>query len=152
MTLARQSVLDRLLGPDPPTQARSIQKVKDSLKRDLEWMLNTRRNPKPVPDGLSELNNSLYVYGVPDISSLSLNSERDRNRLLLILDQTISALEPRLTNVRVTLDNSNARPRELRFVIHGLLLIDPSPEPVYFDTVLELNSGEYQIAGERHAR
>jgi predicted component of type VI protein secretion system len=33
----------------------------------------------------------------------------------------------------------------LRFRIEGLARIDPAPEQVTFDTVLELTSGEYQV-------
>jgi len=36
----------------------------------------------------------------------------------------------------------------LRFQIQGLLRIDPAPERVTFDTVLELTSGEYQVKGD----
>jgi len=41
--------------------------------------------------------------------------------------------------------------RQLRFQIEALLLMDPSPELISFDTVLELSSGEYQIKGEQSA-
>ena len=37
--------------------------------------------------------------------------------------------------------------RSLKFVIEGLLCMDPAPEPVRFDTVLELGKGEYEIKG-----
>jgi predicted component of type VI protein secretion system len=37
--------------------------------------------------------------------------------------------------------------RALNFVIEGLLCMDPAPEPVRFDTVLELGKGEYEIKG-----
>jgi len=41
--------------------------------------------------------------------------------------------------------------RVLRFQIEGLLLKDPAPEQVSFDTVLQLANGEYQVKGERSA-
>jgi predicted component of type VI protein secretion system len=31
--------------------------------------------------------------------------------------------------------------------MEGLLRMDPAPEPVFFDTVLEPNSGQYQVKG-----
>jgi type VI secretion system protein ImpF len=39
--------------------------------------------------------------------------------------------------------------RTLRFVIEGLLRIDPAPEHISFDTTLELTSGEYAVKGDR---
>ena len=38
--------------------------------------------------------------------------------------------------------------RVLRFQIEALLKMDPAPEQVLFDTVLQLNSGEYQVKGD----
>jgi predicted component of type VI protein secretion system len=42
--------------------------------------------------------------------------------------------------------------RALRFVIEGLLCMDPAPEPVRFDTVLELGKRAYEVKGEDSAQ
>jgi predicted component of type VI protein secretion system len=39
----------------------------------------------------------------------------------------------------------------VRFVIEGMLRIDPAPEHVVFDAALELTSGEYQLIGDASA-
>jgi type VI secretion system protein ImpF len=39
----------------------------------------------------------------------------------------------------------------LRFQIEGLLDMDPAPERISFDTVLQLSSGEYQVKGDPSA-
>jgi type VI secretion system protein ImpF len=150
------SVLDRLidLNPDattdpPASRSQSVRQLKASLRRDLEWLLNTRRNPDEVSETYEELFRSLYNYGLPDITSMTLNSPRDRQRLLQLVEQTIEMFEPRLTAVRVrTVDNTGSGPRILRFQIEALLKMDPAPEQILFDTVLQLNSGEYQIKGD----
>jgi type VI secretion system protein ImpF len=150
------SVLDRLidLSPDvsadpPSNRSQSVRQMKASLRRDLEWLLNTRRNPDEVPETYEELSRSLYNYGLPDVTSMGLNSTRDRQRLLRLVEQTIGTFEPRLTAVRVrAADNSNSGPRILRFQIEALLKMDPAPEQILFDTVLQLNSGEYQVRGD----
>jgi type VI secretion system protein ImpF len=41
--------------------------------------------------------------------------------------------------------------RMLKFVIDAFLKVDPAPEHVSFDTVLELTSGEYQVKGDSRA-
>jgi type VI secretion system protein ImpF len=122
------------------------------VRRDLEWLLNTRRVVEPPPESLIEVNRSLYNYGLPDFSSYSLSSPKDRGKLLRALETTIALFEPRLAGVKVTaVESPTAGSRVLRFQIEGLLLKDPAPEQVSFDTVLQLANGEYQVKGERSA-
>jgi type VI secretion system protein ImpF len=154
------SLLDRLIDADPQsrveapmTWAQSVRMLKASVRRDLEWLLNTRRIPEPLPDNLTEVEQSLYNYGLPDITSLSRDSATSYTRLLRQVDRAIAQFEPRLTRVRVSLvetEGENAR-RELRFQIEAVLRMDPNPEPVLFDTVLEFSSGEYDVKGDTRA-
>jgi type VI secretion system protein ImpF len=150
------SVLDRLIDLDPNASAdppanrsQSVRQLKASLRRDLEWLLNTRRNPDEVPETYQELFRSLYNYGLPDITSIGLNSPRDRQRLLRMVEQTIEIFEPRLLSVRVrAVDSASSGPRILHFQIDALLKMDPAPEQILFDTVLQLNSGEFNLRGD----
>lgn len=150
------SMLDRLIdlnpnvAADPPAnRSQSVRQLKASLRRDLEWLLNSRRNPDEAPETYEELFRSLYNYGLPDVTSMGLNSPRDRQRLMRHIEQTIEIFEPRLTGTRVrALENTGSGPRILRFQIEALLKMDPAPEQILFDTVLQLNSGEYQIKGD----
>lgn len=151
--LERMTDLDPASATDPPqTRAQSVRQLKSALRRDLEWLLNTRQIPGGVPESYRELEKSLYGYGLPDVTNLSANSTRDRNRLLRMLEGTIASFEPRLSGVKVTIvDSGSNSGRQLRFQIEGLLLMDPAPELISFDTVLQLSSGEYQVKGEQSA-
>ena len=146
-----QSVLDRLITGD--ARVSPERQLKAAVRRDLEWLLNTRRIAEPVPEELVELTRSLYNFGLPDFSNYSLNSPKDRARLLRALETTIAIFEPRLANVKVTaVESPNiSTSRVLRFQIEGLLLMDPAPEQISFDTVLQLTNGEYQVKGDRSA-
>lgn len=153
-----QSLLDRLIDDKPReadapmSRAQSVRNLKESLKHDLEWLLNTRRNPDAAPDSMQELSQSLFNYGLPDFSSLSVSSTRDRDRLLVELERTVALFEPRLKDIRVTLTTETlGYSRVLNFQIEGMLQMDPAPEQVSFDTVLQLASGEYKVRGERGA-
>jgi|SRR5579871_1075907 len=154
-----QSVIERLidLKPDeradpPQSRAQSVKQLKAAIRRDLEWLLNTRQIAGGVPEEFPGLEGSLYAYGLPDVSTLSGHSSRDRNRLLRMLENTVSAFEPRLGGVKVNLvDSGSNSGRQLRFQIEALLLMDPAPELISFDTVLELSSGEYQVKGDQSA-
>ena len=150
------SVLDRLIdleraaSADPPAnRTQSVRQLKASLRRDLEWLLNTRRNPDEAPEAYEYLSTSLYNYGLPDVSAMSVDSPRDRNRLLRLVEVTVQTFEPRLASVHVRpIETAATGSRSLRFQIEGMLRIDPAPEQIYFDTVLQLNSGEYQLKGD----
>ena len=151
-----QSVLERLIDREPlldadppPTRAQSVRQLKASLRRDLEWLLNTRRTPTPAGSEFAELENSLYNFGLPDVTTLSWDSSRDRARLARTLEKTVSTFEPRITGLKVVaLESTVGAQHVLRFQIQGLLDMDPAPEHISFDTVLQLSSGEYQVKGE----
>jgi type VI secretion system protein ImpF len=150
------SLLDRLTDEDPRssadariTYAESLRQFKAGVRRDLEWLLNTRRIPTPAPEEMDELPRSLFNFGVPDITSLSADSPSARAQLLQDVESTLAIFEPRLENVRISLveQEGEARRRELRFVVEASLRLDPTPEQVVFDTVLHYSSGQVDVAG-----
>jgi len=150
------SVLDRLidserhLRQDPSTtRAASIRELKASLQRDLEWLLNTRRIAVELPKGAEELKCSLYTYGLPEFRELTPGTAGDL--LGIHIRSTLEVFEPRLTNIRVIARPYEGVDRIARFVIDAILQIQPMPERVTFDTVLELTSGEYRIRGDQGA-
>lgn len=57
----------------------------------------------------------------------------------------IETFEPRLTDVRVVFSEESKAERKLQFVIQATLRLDPDPERVEFDSVLELNSGRFVL-------
>lgn len=148
------SLIDRLTDEDPRTSVEprttygeSLRRFKAAVRRDLEWLLNTRRIAEMPPEDLTELNESVYVYGVPDITSLSRDSVGERRRLLKYVETALGIFEPRLTNIRISLVDTEGenRRRELHFVVEATLRLDPTPEQVMFDTVLEFSSGQYEV-------
>src|ERR1019366_3341754 len=91
------SVLDRLTDNEPksPTveaplsRAVSVRALKDGLRRDLEWLLNTRRNPDDPGAARTETENSLYNYGLPDFSAYSIASPKDQTKLVKVLQSAM---------------------------------------------------------------
>lgn len=155
----QRSVLDRLLDDDPGssserpmTRAESLADLKNSVRRDLEWLLNTRRTIEPAPEWLPEVCASLYHYGLEDITSMSRESGDAQQRLARRVEEAIAAFEPRLMGIKVSVvPDEDRRLGELRFVIDGLLRLDPTPERITFDTVLETAKGLMQVSGSGHA-
>lgn len=146
-------VLDRLIDLEPKnkeaerslSRAESLRRLKDALRRDLEWLLNTRRNPDLGEGVWREAERSVYGYGVPDITSFSISSTRDQHRLRRSLENAIMIFEPRISGARVRMEAAAGPAKGLRFHIQGLLRVDPAPEPIVFDTVLELPAGQYEV-------
>ncbi len=152
----RPSLLDRLMDDEPGiaadpalTWAQSVERYKVSVLRDLEWLLNTRRIYVEPPRELEELSRSVYTFGLPDITSLSADAPADRQRLAQRVKEVIRVHEPRLADVRVLLPENQAGPdRLVRFVVEGTLRMEPNPEQVVFDTVLEVASGRFRVGGD----
>jgi type VI secretion system protein ImpF len=147
------SVFDRLLDDDPtnsreaPTSRRQVLRdLKRSVGRDLENLLNTRQPCCQWPAELDELEQSLVNYGIPDFTGVNMSAGSERERLRGLVQRLIEQFEPRFQKVRVRLlENSEAYDRTLRFRIDALLDVDPSPEPVVFDSQLEPATATFEV-------
>lgn len=149
----RHSVLDRLIGTDlkwdgtrPTLWHEALAVVQKSLLRDLQWLLNTRQISDPASSPHEFLSESVYNYGLPDITRLSADSSETPGRLREIIQQTIERYEPRLSNVRVSLTTKgSSTDRRVQFLIEADLKVEPETERVEFDTVLEVSSGKFAV-------
>ena len=150
-TTLRPSVLDRLVAPDGGGS--TVDRIRASVMADLEDLLNTRRTAEPAPEGFPEVQRSLYHYGLADLTSHSADHSETPARLARDIEEAIRLHEPRLTAVRVTvpeLDHEVSR-RRVHFMIEATLDVDPVPEAVIFDTVLDVTRGSFDVGGSRHA-
>ena len=152
------SVLDRLIDREPGNRnepaswrTQSLKELKDSVRRDLEWLLNTRRTPADPPKSAKELWASVYCYGLPDSTGIGLRSAEERGRLARTVELAIAAYEPRLAHVTVTIPPVESTAKVVHFQIEAMLRTEPAPERVFFDSTLELASGEFEVEGETHA-
>jgi type VI secretion system protein ImpF len=152
-------LLDRLIDNRPDSRVEpalsrreSLRRLRSAVKRDLEWLLNAVRTIESVPDSYTELRNSLYFYGLPDINSLTLESAHDEQRLVRSLESAIARFEPRLSKIRVTTyERLTKKKAALQFHVDALLMIQPAPERISFDTVLEVARGSYQVKDDSSA-
>lgn len=155
-TTLRPSVLDRLVEGDVSVGAAargSVSRMRASVMRDLEWLLNTRRTSEPAPAAFPELRKSLYHYGLADLTSHSADHSETAGRLAREIEDLIRLFEPRMTAVRVTvpeMEGESSR-RQMHFIIEATLDLDPVPEAVVFDTVLDVARGSFAVGGASHA-
>jgi type VI secretion system protein ImpF len=149
---AQASLLDRLIDHEPDSSREPVQhrpsagQLKDAVVRDLENLLNTRRQILLPPAEYTEVNNSLYLYGLQDFTSKNPDSPFVRQRLRQAIEQTLSRYEPRLKNVTVLVETSGKTSRELRFRITAMMSAGSMTEPVTFDTYFDVSRSEYRIS------
>ncbi|MDQ2746857.1 MAG: type VI secretion system baseplate subunit TssE, partial [Acidobacteriota bacterium] len=146
------SVFDRLLDYEPTdsreapkSRSKSLRELKQSVRRDLEWLLNTRCYPEGIDEKLEEVLKSVVFFGLPDFTGVSAKNYLEQKRLTQAVETAIRYFEPRFMDVKVRLEPFDSVDRVLRFRIEANLDIDPTPEPVAFDTVLQLGSGDFQV-------
>lgn len=148
----KPSIFDRLLDFEPnltseapKSRAKTLRDLKQAVRRDLEWLLNSRSFPDEIPETLEEVNKSVAIYGLPDFSGNGIKNPEEQKRLINTLEKAIEIFEPRLMDVKIWLEPLNEIERSMRFRIEAQLRVDPIPEPVTFDTILELGRGEFQL-------
>jgi type VI secretion system protein ImpF len=147
---SQASILDRLIDLDPDVSKEPVQlrlrdprEAKASVVRDLENLLNTRRHILTPPPGYTEVNSSLFTFGLPDFTSQNPKNITVRQQLRQEIERTIARFEPRLRNVSVHVEAAGDNDRSLRFRINGLLMLEPEAEPVTFDTYFDVNRSQY---------
>jgi type VI secretion system protein ImpF len=141
----RPSILDRLIDDEPhnqtehdPGQHQLLKQLRDSVRRDLENLLNTRYYIIKPSDSYNELDKSLLNYGLPDLATVNILDTKKRDDFTKTLETTLIEYEPRFKSVRVSyLDNKDSLDRTLHFRIDAEIFAEPLPEVVVFDSVLE---------------
>jgi type VI secretion system protein ImpF len=143
---------------DAPDQARdpavsvndSLAALRDSVRRDLEALLNARRRWLSWPEGMTELATSPLGYGIPDFTSGAFNDLRRREELRLEIEDTIRRFEPRFLSVRVALvERPDRLSSTLRLRIEAVLKAEPAPEAIAFDTIIDPASDDVLIRPAR---
>lgn len=141
----RPSILDRLLDDEPhnqaeldPGQHQLIKQLRNSVRRDLESLLNTRYHIVQPPDQFKEVEKSLLNYGLPDLATINIIDAKKRDEFTASLQKTLVEYEPRFKSVKVSyIDNKDETDRTLRFRIDAVIYADPLPQVVVFDSILE---------------
>jgi type VI secretion system protein ImpF len=138
-------LLDRLIDDapdqerDPPVSvADSMIALRNSVRRDLEALLNARRRWRSWPTRLAQLATSPIGYGIPDFASGAFSDAQRREDLRIEIEATIRRFEPRFISVRVQLvETPEHLETTLRLRIEAVLHAEPAPEAVTFDTLVD---------------
>lgn len=148
------SVLDRLLDPSPERErdaprprGQAMNELRDAVGRDLENLLNTRQRCLSTPADLSELDQSLVNYGIPDFSGANFATPQGRHEFQLAIERTIRRFEPRFKTVKVhLLENLEPEDRTVRFRIEALMYAEPAPEQMVYDSFIDPVTRDFSVA------
>lgn len=150
-------LLDRLCDADPDaaadppmTSAAALSALRDSVRRDLEALLNARRRWRSWDPRLVHLATSPLGYGLPDFAAGAFNDPARREALRAEVEACIVRFEPRFAHVRVSLaGDAGTMSSTLRLRVEALLHAEPAPEPVLFDTLVDAATTDVTVrAGE----
>jgi type VI secretion system protein ImpF len=131
----------------------SLERLKQSVLRDLSWLLNTEYlEAAQSLDGFEEVKTSVVNYGIPSIVGLTITDLNDsmRGGLSKTLRDAIIHFEPRLNPdsvvVRTHADKEQMDGRTLTFEIEAELSAEPAPLRLLLTSVVDLESGHATLA------
>jgi type VI secretion system protein ImpF len=141
-----QSLLDRLTEYEdwPTTRNQSLTMYREGIKRDVEWLLNSRKPHLPILEGYKLAAASVINFGLPDLAQFNGANANPETVVSSIL-YTVRTYETRIRDPRVSLSRTEFLQRSLRFHVEGRLVFENAEEDISFDTVLEITSGEYNV-------
>ena len=150
------SLMDRLIDTEPdvstePLWSRShtLAQLKESVRRDLENLLNTRQTRTDLFRQSCETARSILTYGVPDFTALGLDASDEQQRLKEAIERAIRSFEPRLIQVQVDVEETDSiLNRTIHLKINAVLCVEPVIESIVFDTIVETSSGVCDVQME----
>lgn len=134
-------MLDRLMARNQGVDMRQshtvVRCIRESIRRDLEALLNTRYCCVSPPSDYKHLKESLLNYGLPDLSTINMTSFDSRNAFCKQMEKTIQQFEPRVRTVKVKTDKAldNEDPT-IRFRVEATLNLNPLQEMIIFESML----------------
>jgi len=150
---AQGSLLDRLvdLHPtdeiDPNTSfGESMARLRESVRRDLEALLNTRRAALEWPQQLRDLDRSVVAYGVGDVSGQHVADATEREKFRASVETAIRTFEPRFQSFSVSLDEgTDDLNRRLGLRIEAMMHADPMPQSLIFNSLVEPSTQHFKV-------
>lgn len=154
----RASVLDRLFDDEPnisidseKSRQRKLKDLRNSVRRDLESLLNSRYRVVSPKQELTEVSSSLLNYGLPDLATINMLDVAKKEEFTRNIEKIIRTFEPRFKTVKVNhMENTDKSDRTLRFRIDAIMWADPEPEVIIFDSVLEPVLRTVTVEESRH--
>jgi type VI secretion system protein ImpF len=151
------SLLDRLTDYDPAKTEESrdkrvmtLQEIREAVQRDLASLMNccamsTTEDFSDFPHA----ERSVINFGIADLSGRFV-SGADTAALERLIQTAVTTFEPRIlpgtVRVRVSTAPEEMSDRTMAFEIEGKLWAQPMPLRLYWNTVVDLDTGDVAVA------
>ncbi|MGE8557332.1 type VI secretion system baseplate subunit TssE [Acinetobacter sp.] len=144
----KTTLFDRLLAEtEQNDHGISLQKLRESVASDLEDLLNSRMSLLDgVIDDFPLAKKSVLQFGIIDFVGLSTANPTDRDKICQSIERSISAHEPRLKQIKVTMLLDDHNMGALSLSIQAYLNIQPIFEPVILDVLFKPTTQQYVIS------
>lgn len=139
----KKPLFDRFIDDNPEQLSEHPKKMllnKDqyveSIISEIDRLLNTRLSA--TAKIYSQYKDAEYgmglpwMYGIPDFTSIDAADKTSWPRLAKMFASTISYFEPRITMVKVTIDQFDGSSQSLHITIRGQISIQQHQQPVFF--------------------
>lgn len=151
------SLLDRLMDEEPASQQESrnrrvlsIQKLRESVLRDVAWLLNTTNLVEPdLADRYPLVASSVVNFGLPDLAGLTASGV-NVGELEDLVKQALWDFEPRILRhtlqVRAHEGDGEMNHNALVFEVEGELWAQPVPLELWLKTEIDLENGTIAVS------
>ena len=150
------SLLDRLTDNDPERRQESRDarvlspsRLRDCVRRDLAWLLNTTHLKAMQPlDDHPLVSKSVLNFGLPDLAGRT-TSTVDAATLEQAIRKVILDFEPRLVartlRVKLVVDDKQMNHNAMSFDIEAELWAQPLPLRLFLRTAIDLETGSIEV-------
>jgi type VI secretion system protein ImpF len=150
------SLLDRLTDNDPEKRQESRDarvlspsRLRDCVRRDLAWLLNTTHLKAMQPlDDHPLVAKSVLNFGLPDLAGRT-TSTVDAATLEQAIRKVILDFEPRLVartlRVKLVVDDKQMNHNAMSFDIEAELWAQPLPLRLFLRTAIDLETGSIEV-------
>lgn len=131
----------------------SLDKIKDCVKRDLTWLLNSQNMcmDKYLEKNYPNVASSVINFGMPDMTGRTVSS-LDAGELEHYIKNAITYFEPRLipstVKIKLLTEKSMLDHNALVFQIDADLWVDPEPLHLQLQTQVDLENGYVDVKEE----
>jgi type VI secretion system protein ImpF len=149
-------LLDRLTDDSPEAVAESrdqrivsLRRYRSAVLRDLDWLLNTGSHSSAEDlSEFGEVARSVVNYGIPDLCGMTASGLKPEELERQMLD-AIRFFEPRILpgslSIQAVAGWGQMDHNALSFEIRGDLWAQPTPDPLYLRTEVDLDTGQCEL-------
>ena len=130
----------------PHSKSYVLRQLRESVRRDLEHLFNTRVCCISPPKNMPNLQHSLLNYGLRDIASINMESNRHVEEFCREMEQTIKTYEPRIKSINVSATNFlDPEEKCFHFRVEAVLHASPEQETIIFDSKLNPSTQNIEV-------